>query len=262
MYLGLRGARALVTASTRGIGFAVARLLGREGARVCVSSRSPRNVERAVERLRREGIEAHGFQADLTSRSDVARLVQGCAEKLGGLDVLVYNTGGPRPGRFTEVSEEDWEYATRLLLLSAVWVTRDALPYLERSRNPSITYIASVAIREPIPDIVLSNVVRISLAGLVRSLARELGPRGVRVNAVLPGLTRTERIVELAKRRAAEEGRSIEDVLRDMARDVPLGRMAEPEEVARVVVFLASPAASFVNGAVVPVDGGLLRSVF
>ncbi len=262
MNLGLRGKRALVTASSRGIGFAIARRLGLEGARVYICSRSPERVEKAVERLRELGVEAYGSPADITRREDVERLVRDAVERLGGLDILVYNTGGPRPGGFMSVSLEDWEYATRLLLLSAVWVTHYALPYLEKGRDPAIVYVASVAIREPIPDLILSNVVRISLAGLVRSLARELAPRGIRVNGILPGLTRTERVVEIAERRAREEGRSVEEVIGEMVRDVPLGRMAEPDEIARVVAFLASPAASYVNGAMVPVDGGLLRSVF
>jgi len=259
--LGLKGAKVLVTASTRGIGFAVARRFGLEGARVVVSSRKAEHVREAVERLRREGIEAYGVTADLTVKEDCFRLVDEAARLLGGLDILVYNTGGPPPGGFEEVSLEDWEHAVRLLLLSAVWVTRAALPHLEKSSMPAIVYLTSVAIREPLDRLVLSNTVRLSIAGLVRSLARELGRKGIRVNMVLPGYTKTERLLQIARDRAQKQGKTVEEVLKEMTKDVPLGRPAEPDEIARVVVFIASKAASYVNGAAIPVDGGMLRSI-
>lgn len=261
MDLGLRGKRVLVTASTRGIGFAVARRMGLEGATVFVTSRRREAVEEAVRRLRAEGVEAYGEPADITVREQAAGIVRRAAEAMGGLDILVYNTGGPRPGSFTELTLEDWEYAVRLLLLSAVWVTRAALPYLERGRDPAIVYLSSIAIREPMPGLALSNVVRVALAGLTRTLARELGPKGIRVNMVMPGITLTQRVREIAEHRARREGKPVEQVIKEMAAEIPLGRPADPDEIARVVAFVASPAASFLNGAAIPVDGGQLRSI-
>ncbi len=261
MDLGLQGKRVLVTASTRGIGFAVARRMGLEGAKVFVTSRRREAVEEAVKRLRDEGIEAYGEPADLTVREQAIGIVHRAAEVLDGLDILVYNTGGPKPGAFTELSLEDWEYAVRLLLLSAIWVTKTAIPYLEKGVDPAIVYISSIAIREPIPGLALSNIVRVALAGLTRTLAHELGPKGIRVNMVMPGITLTQRVREIAEHRAKVEGKPVDQVIREMAADIPLGRPADPDEIARVVAFVASPAASFLNGAAIPVDGGQLKSI-
>lgn len=261
MVFGLEGRRVLVTASTRGIGFGIAKVLLREGARVVINGRYREGVDRAVEELRGLG-EVYGVAADLTRRGDVERLVEEAVRLLGGLDALVYVTGPPRPGYFTELSPEDWDYGARLLIMSAVWLTRAALPHLEKGVEPSIVYLSSVAVKEPIPNIALSNVLRIAVQGLVKTLARELGPRGIRVNAVLPGYILTDRVRQIARDRAAREGRSEEDVLRDIASEVPLGRIGEPEEVGHLVAFLISRYASYITGASIPIDGGLLRSVF
>jgi 3-oxoacyl-[acyl-carrier protein] reductase len=174
----ISGYRVLVTASSRGIGRGIAEVLCDEGARVVVNGKTRANVERAVSELSARGCSVKGVTADLTVRSDVERLVDEAVEFLGGLDALVYVTGPPKPGRFTDLSLEDWDYGRRLLVDSAVILVYRALPHLERSSNPSIVFLTSVATREPLEDIALSNTLRIAVHGLVRTLARELGPRG------------------------------------------------------------------------------------
>jgi 3-oxoacyl-[acyl-carrier protein] reductase len=253
--------RVLVTASTRGIGRGIAEVLLAEGSRVAVNGRTRASVEKAVNELS-EGGEVVGCPGDLASRESVKSVVECAAQGLGGLDALVYVAGPPRPGRFQELGERDWEHAARLLALSPVWAAMYALPYLLESPSPSMVFLTSVATKEPLEDIALSNVMRISVHGLVKTLARELGPRGVRVNAVLPGYIMTDRVRQLARSRAEERGTSVEEELERIAGAVPLRRIGEPREVGMVVAFLLSPYASYVNGASIPVDGGLLRSVF
>lgn len=258
----LEGYRVLVTASSRGIGRGIAEVLCEEGAHVVVNGRTREHVENTVARLAASGCRVKGVTADLTVRSDVERLVDEAVSFLGGLDALVYVTGPPKPGRFTELSLEDWDYARRLLIDSAILLVYRALPHLERGRNPSIVFLTSVATREPIEELALSNTLRIAVHGLVRTLARELGPRGVRVNAVMPGYILTDRVKQLAKRRAEERGVNVDEVYREMASEVPLRRIGDPREVGYLVAFLISRYASYINGASIPIDGGLLRSVF
>ncbi len=256
----IEGYRVLVTASTKGIGKGIAKVLLQAGATVTVSSRSRENVERAVNELSKLGT-VYGFVADLTKRGDVEALVQKAAEAMGGIDSLVYVTGPPRPGMFSEISEEDWDYGIRLLIKSAIWVTKEALPYIRSSGRGSIVYVTSVAVKEPIPNIVLSNTLRIAVHGLAKSLSRELAPH-VRVNAVLPGHIMTDRAIQLAEDLAKRTGKTPDEILAERAATIPMKRLGKPEDVGYLVAFLISPYASYITGASIPVDGGLLTSVF
>jgi len=256
----LNGYRVLVTASTRGIGRGIAKVLLMNGAKVVINGRSDESVSRAVNELKDYG-EVYGVKADLTVHDDVVKLVNKAVELLGGLDSLVYVTGPPRPGYFSELSLSDWEYGVKLLIMSAIWVTYYALPYLKKSDKPSIVYSTSIAVKEPVPNIALSNTLRISIHGLVKTLSRELGPQGIRVNAVLPGYIMTDRVKQLVKDRSVRENRSEEEILEDITKNIPLRRIGEPEEVGYLVAFLISKYAGYINGASIPIDGGLLRSI-
>ncbi|MGI0070744.1 MAG: SDR family oxidoreductase [Thermoplasmata archaeon] len=257
---GLRGARVLVTAASQGIGYAAAEAFVGEGARVVINSSNAERLERAVRRLAEHG-EAHGVVADLTQRADLDRLLEETVGHLGGLEVLVYVTGSPHPGLFMEQEFDDWDRAAAMLVVSPAYLARRAAERMVAgSAAGRMVFLTSVAIREPIPNLATSSVCRIAVAGLVRTLARELGAKGIRVNGILPGYIQTDRVEEVTRDTARRRGMTPEEVLRGLEREIPLGRIGRPEELARAIVFLASDMSSYVTGALVPVDGGLLRS--
>ncbi|WP_054841047.1 SDR family oxidoreductase [Thermococcus peptonophilus] len=261
----LSGKLAFTTASSKGIGFGVARVLAKAGgADVILLSRSEENLKRAKEKIKAESdVEVSYIVADLTKREDLERTVRELGGDIGDPDIFFFSTGGPKPGYFMEMDMEDWEGgAVKLLLYPAVYLTRALVPAMERKGFGRVVYSTSVAIKEPIPNIALSNVVRISMAGLVRTLAKELGPKGITVNGIMPGIIRTDRMIQLAKDRAQREGKTVEEALQEYAKPIPLGRLGEPEEIGYLVAFLASDLGSYINGSMIPVDGGRLNSVF
>lgn len=262
MEIRLDGKLAFTTASSKGIGFGVAKVLAMAGADVILLSRSEENLKRAQARIEElTGKKPFYIVADLTKREDLEKSVKEIAD-IGDVDIFFFSTGGPKPGYFMEMEMEDWEKAVNLLLYPAVYLTKALLPKMIEKKWGRIIYSTSVAIKEPIPNIALSNVVRISMAGLVRTLAKEVGKYGITVNGILPGIIRTDRVVQLAKDRAVREGKTLEEALSEYTKSIPLGRLGEPEEIGYLVAFLASEYGSYINGAMIPVDGGRLNSVF
>ena len=261
MDLGLTEARVLIAASSSGLGAAAARRFSLEGASVAVNGRDAANLEATASAIRREsGRAVVAVPGDVTREETCAQVVERAVTELGGLDVLVTNAGGPPPGSFESIPLTAWEQGFRLLIMSAVWLIHAALPSLRQSQRAAILTITSVAVKEPVENLILSNSLRVGVIGLTKSLAHELGPQGIRVNSILPGWTRTERITELMQDRAQLHGISVDRAMADQAAGTPLCRMGEPEEFANVAVFLCSPAASYVHGAMVPVDGGSIRA--
>lgn len=254
MDLKVKGLRALVTGASSGLGFATARLLAAEGARVALNGRDPDKLAKAAREIK-----AEGFPGDLSEAGVPEAVVARAAEALGGIDLLLVNAGGPPPGSFESFDDGAWAKAVDLCFLSAVRLIRAALPHLRRSGAASVLTVTSVSVKQPIPNLILSNSVRAATVGLTKSLALELGGEGIRFNSILPGWTATERATKLVASSAAAKGTTVEAELAERARDFPLGRMATPEEFAAVAVFLLSPAASYVTGSMIAVDGGAYK---
>lgn len=254
MDLGLNGSRALVGGGSRGLGAAIASVLASEGARVAITARS---TDRLSEHA--SAIGAVPIVADLSTDDGPLAAVTGAVERLGGLDLLVVNTGGPPPGSFADVTEEHWRAAIDGTLLSTLRLIRHALPALRAGRAPSILIVLSSSIREPIAGLVTSNVLRPGLTGLIKSLVSEIVP--VRINGIAPGRIATGRVAANDQLRARSAGTSVEEVQRLAIARIPVGRYGEPEEVGRVAAFLLSPAASYIDGATVSIDGGMIRSL-
>ncbi|HEY4868822.1 MAG TPA: SDR family oxidoreductase [Candidatus Dormibacteraeota bacterium] len=257
MDLGLKGRATFVAASSKGIGRAIAEAFAAEGADVGMCSRGGDALAAAANAVRGYGVRAIESVADLSDGDQTTNAVQRAVDGLGRLDALVVNAGGPPRATFEELDDARWDAAYRLTLMSAVHLIRAALPALRASDAASIVFISSWSARQPIPGLTLSNSLRGATAGLAKTLANELAPT-VRVNTVLPGTTRTDRQMELAQASGAAD---LGEYFRGMARDVPLNRVAEPAEIARVAVFLSSPAASYVTGQMLAVDGGVIQSV-
>ena len=261
MDLDIEGNAALVTASTSGLGHACAEALSREGANVTICGRDSDQLAYACDRLNALGEgDILGLEADVRDPDNVRGLVEETVDQFGGIDHVVTSAGGPPSGRFLDMEDRDWFVAFDQLVMSVVWTTRAAYPYLEESDDGSIVNITSRTVQEVADNLVLSNAVRRAVIGLMKTQSREFEPE-VRVNAVLPGPHETSRIEELVED-AVERGEydSYHEGIEDWAADVPLDRVGEPIELGDVVAFLSSPKASFVNGVAVPVDGGSMRS--
>ncbi len=264
MELGLKNKVALVPAASKGIGLGVAKVLAGEGCKVVISSRDQDSTSRARESITLDtgNKDVHALRADLTVKADVDHLVEETIRRFGQIDVLAYNTGPPKPGTFADLTEDDWNHGLRLLLMSAVWLTRRVLPGMTARKWGRLIYITSSTLRQPVPTLVLSNTVRLSLAGLSKSLALEYGSRGVTSNGIMQGHILTDRQKQVASDISSRTGKTQEESMKQMLHDVPAGRYGSPEEVGNLVAFLASDKAAYINGTMIQIDGGLTRTVF
>lgn len=261
MDLGLAGKVALVGASSKGLGRAVAEELAAEGARVVLCARGAEALREAEAAIAARGAEVRAVPADLSEPADVDRVVGFARESFGDVDVLVTNTGGPPAGPFEAHDAQAWHEAVRQNLDSVVNLTRAVLPAMKAKRQGRILNVTSIAVKQPVDGLILSNSVRAAVTGFARTLANEVAPFGITVNNVLPGYTRTDRLVQLAEKTAAAEGITAEEALARWERQIPMGRVGEPSEFAALVAFLTSDRASYITGASIAVDGGWVRSL-
>jgi 3-oxoacyl-[acyl-carrier protein] reductase len=252
---------ALVCAASKGLGRASAEALARDGFHVAICARGADALEATAEAIRQAGGDVLAIPADLSRADDVDRVIASTVDWFGGLDVLVTNTGGPPSGPFMSLDERAWTEAIDALLLSVVRLCRTAVPHMQQRGGGRIINVTSISVKQPIAGLVLSNALRSAVTSLAKTLSVELAPDKILVNCVAPGYTRTDRVVELSQQSAAREGTSAEAVEQRIVSGIPIGRMGDPKEFGDVVAFLASPAASYISGVTIPVDGGWTRGL-
>lgn len=262
MDLGLKGKVAIVAASSKGIGRATAMGLAAEGARVTILARNEANLTKAAAEIRDVcQADVLAIPADVTSYDDIRRVVRSTVDRWKVVDILVNNAGGPPPGVFDEMDDAKWQSAFELNLLSTIRLIREVLPHMRKAGGGAIVNLQSTSVKTPLDNMILSNSVRSGVIGLAKTLSKELAKDRIRVNNVLPGAILTDRLRNLLAGQAQKTGKPFEEVRRAREADIPLGHLGDPEDVANMIVFLASDRARYVTGATVQVDGGAVRSI-
>jgi 3-oxoacyl-[acyl-carrier protein] reductase len=262
MDLGLRGKVAIVAAASKGLGKAVAAELAQEGAELAICARNSADLENAAREIReRTGRAVFAQMLDVTNAAGVQSFVAEVERQYGRVDICVTNAGGPPAKKFLDITVDEWRKAVELTLMSAVFFAREVLPRMRQRRWGRLITITSVSVKQPIDNLLLSNSIRAAVTGLAKTLANEFGADGITVNNVCPGYTLTERLGELADNMATGAGTSRDAVINQWAAQIPIGRVATPEEFAALVAFLASERASSINGATIPVDGGWVKGL-
>lgn len=262
MDLGLRGKVAIVGGSSKGLGKACAVGLAREGADVAICARSEQDLQQTAEEIKKSyGTEVLAIPSDLTKYEDIKRLVDETMSAFGRIDILVNNTGGPPPGGFFDHDDEAWEAAFQRLLMYVVRICREAIPHM-KEQGGRIINNTSVSVKEPVDRIILSNIFRLGVISLAKTLSRELAKYNILVNNVCPGWFDTERMRQLLGEMSETTGRSVAEIKDELVENIPLGRVGKPEELANLVVFLASEKSSGITGTTIQVDGGAIRGIF
>ena len=262
MDLGLKNKVALVVAASRGLGRAVAEELAAEGASLIICSRSEERISQTAREIAQStSAKILAVAADVSRPEDVSRLTALAFERFAQVDILVTNAGGPPAGPFESFTLEQWDAATALLLRSAVVLAQAVLPGMKSRGWGRILNITSIAVKQPVDNLILSNSLRAAVTGFARTLANEVAPFGVTVNNIMPGYTRTERVEELARMMAEKEGISPTDFVARWEKEIPMRRIGEPREFAALAAFLVSERASYITGTSVPVDGGWIKAI-
>ena len=262
MDLGLKNKVALVAASSQGLGRAVAEELAAEGASLVLCAREQKTLaEVAATIADGSGTHVLAVPGDVTIADDIKRVVDAGIERFGRIDILITNAGGPPAGSFEQITREQWEDALRLTLFSAIEFARQVLPGMKERRWGRILNITSIAVKQPVENLMLSNSLRAGLTGFARTLANEVAPEGITVNNIMPGYTRTERLDDLANVMAEKHGISPAEFRATWEKEIPMGRLGEPREFAALATFLVSERASYITGTSMQVDGGWIRSL-
>lgn len=260
MDLELKNKRALVTGSSRGLGYATALALAKEGCKVAINGRDEFNLVEAAHKIYKEtNTLAYPVAGDASEPTMPEKLIADTVKLLGGLDILITNAGGPPPGSIDSLDEAAWQKGVDLCLMLHVRLIKAALPYLRKSDAASVLTITSMSVKQPIGNLLLSNSIRMATIGLTKSLALELGKDGIRFNSILPGWTETERVTELMTARATANKSTVEEETRKQSEQSPLGRLGQPKEFANAAAFLVSPAASYITGVMLNIDGGMYK---
>lgn len=263
MDLHLKGKSVIVTAASKGLGKATALQFAKEGASVIIASRNKNELKIVVEEIKKESHNENVNYAvcDITKMNDISELIKTAVERFGGIDILINNSGGPPAGGFEKFTDEDWQKAYELNLLSYVRLIREVIPYMREVGAGRIINIASSSIKQTLDDLILSNTFRAGVLGLAKGLSQELAKDNILINTVGPGRIATDRVVELDELRAEKMEVAYESLLKETEKSIPMGRYGNSEEFAKVVVFLSSGANTYVTGQSLIVDGGLVKAL-
>jgi 3-oxoacyl-[acyl-carrier protein] reductase len=260
MNLGLEGKKAIVTAASRGLGRAVALRLAEEGVELAICARGVENLKRVEEEIHQSGGRVFSAPADVSDEKAIKDFVALAAEKLGAVDIAVNNAGGPKPGKFGDLAQADWENTFNLTFMSVVRLCHEVIPHMRKRGSGRIINLSSLSVKQPLEGLISSNSIRLAVTGLAKTLADELAPENITVNTVCPGFALTDRLKDYMATIAKRENRSVDEVMSSFAARTPMRRLAEPENIADLVVFLASERASYLTGLCIPVDGGTSRA--